>query len=123
MDTSIEFRISPLAFFQINTIGAQICFESIADLIKPNPELILLDICCGTGTIGLCLASKVKKVIGIELNGDAISDAKFNAQSNSISNVQFIEGKAEEKIGSALDSCGYDSEIVAVIDPPRAGLS
>ena len=122
LDASLKFRISPLAFFQVNAIGAQICFQSIIELIKPNPELTLLDICCGTGTIGLCLASKVKKVIGIELNVDAICDAKHNAELNGISNVQYIQGKAEEVVTKALDSCS-DSEIVAVIDPPRAGLS
>lgn len=122
LDSSLKFRISPLAFFQINPFGAQICFQSIADLIEPNPELTLFDICCGTGTIGLSLASKVKKVIGIELNVDAISDAKYNAELNGISNVEYIQGKAEEVITKAFDSCSA-SEIVAVIDPPRAGLS
>ena len=123
MERELKFRISPLAFFQINTIGAKICFETIADLIKPTKEIILLDICCGTGTIGLSLASKVRKVIGIELNGDAICDAEFNAKSNGITNVEYIEGKAEDMIGKALELCGFDTEIVAVIDPPRAGLS
>ncbi|CAG2105280.1 unnamed protein product [Medioppia subpectinata] len=122
LEPTLTFRISPLAFFQINTLGAELCYKAICDLIEPNAQLILIDICCGTGTIGLSLASKVKKVFGIELNADAIRDAKFNAQLNAISNVEFIEGKAESMIASVLQSCGH-SPVVAVVDPPRAGLN
>ncbi len=118
---SLRFRISPLAFFQINTTAAEICYQTIAELVKVSPELTVLDICCGTGTIGLYLASKVNKVYGIELNEDAINDAKFNAQSNGISNIEFIQGRAEDVISNVLEN--LDSELVAIIDPPRAGLS
>jgi tRNA/tmRNA/rRNA uracil-C5-methylase (TrmA/RlmC/RlmD family) len=62
----------------------------------------------------------VNKVYGIELNEDAINDAKFNAQSNGISNIEFIQGKAEDVISNVLEN--LDSELVAIIDPPRAGL-
>lgn len=56
----MKFRISPQAFFQINTLGAQVLYKAAIDLAKPNMDTALLDICCGTGTIGLAF-SKVSE--------------------------------------------------------------
>lgn len=50
------FRISPQAFFQVNTNAAEILYESIAELAGLSKEVTLLDVCCGTGSIGICLA-------------------------------------------------------------------
>lgn len=55
----LKFLISPLSFFQTNTAAAEILYTSVDELFSPSPEVTVLDICCGTGTIGLCLA-KVK---------------------------------------------------------------
>ena len=54
-----------------------------------------MDICCGTGTIGLCMASQVRSVIGVELIREAVEDAKKNAEENRITNAKFIAGRAE----------------------------
>lgn len=65
----------------------------------------------------------MRKVIGIELNGDAICDARFNAELNSISNIEFHCGRAEQMIGKILDKLGPDdTDVVAILDPPRSGL-
>lgn len=52
----LEFRISPEAFFQINSLGAEVLYRTAIELAKPDSNTTLLDICCGTGTIGLCFA-------------------------------------------------------------------
>lgn len=50
------FRISPQAFFQINTLGAEILYKAAIDITEPTTDTSLLDVCCGTGTIGLCFS-------------------------------------------------------------------
>lgn len=57
----MKFRVSPQAFFQVNTLGAQVLYEAAIDLARPTPDTAVLDICCGTGTIGLVF-SKVRQV-------------------------------------------------------------
>lgn len=117
----MKFRISPLAFFQVNSSAAEILYSTLADWCKITPNTVLLDICCGTGTIGLTMAKKVKKVIGIELSHQAVDDAKFNAQANGVENAEFICGKAEDLMPSLMRQI-EGQEVVAVVDPPRAGL-
>lgn len=84
-------------------------------------NVVLLDLCCGTGTIGIALSSYVSKVIGIEMVETAVEDAKVNAQLNNIQNAEFIAGKVEDVLKSAL-SILKDQDIVAILDPPRAGV-
>ncbi|CAM1327604.1 TRMT2A (predicted) [Pycnogonum litorale] len=117
----LKFNISPDAFFQVNTPAAEVLYSSIGDLVKLSPDTTLLDVCCGTGTIGLCLSKKVGKVIGVELNESAIGDAKQNARINGIENADFICGKAEDTIYGVIKRAPTD-DIVTIVDPPRAGL-
>jgi tRNA (uracil-5-)-methyltransferase len=116
----LKFKISPEAFFQINTKGAEILYKSIIELAAPSENSTVLDVCCGTGTIGLCFAKNCKKVLGIEVVPQAIVDARQNAKLNEIENGEFFEGKAEEVLGSVCYRAVND--VVAVVDPPRAGL-
>lgn len=121
--SSLEFRISPLSFFQVNTPAAEYLYTKIIEATRFTSESTILDICCGTGTIGLSLARNVRKVVGIELNKDAIEDARFNAQHNKIDNVQFECGRAEKLIGQILNNLSSsDTDVIAIIDPPRSGL-
>lgn len=62
----LKFLISPLSFFQPHTAAAEILYTSVGELFSASPEVTVLDICCGTGTIGLCLA-KVKNTFTITL--------------------------------------------------------
>ncbi|XP_063916014.1 tRNA (uracil-5-)-methyltransferase homolog A [Zophobas morio] len=116
----LKFKVSPQAFFQINTKGAEILYKSIIELAAPSDSSTILDVCCGTGTIGLCFAKKCQKVLGIEVVPQAVLDAKENAKLNEIDNSEFFEGKAEEILGSVCYRAL--SDVVAVVDPPRAGL-
>ena len=87
-----------------------------------QPETILLDIYSGTGSIGLSLASKVKKLIGIEIVEDAVLDARKNASENGISNAEFVCGKAEEALAQVLKQIETGQTPLAIVDPPRSGL-
>ena len=91
----LKFRISPLAFFQANTQAAEVLYAKIGSICDINENTIILDICCGTGTIGLTLANKCKLVVGVEIIAEAIEDAKLNSSLNNIKNVEFHCGKAE----------------------------
>ncbi|XP_028637296.1 tRNA (uracil(54)-C(5))-methyltransferase homolog isoform X1 [Grammomys surdaster] len=78
----LKIRISPDAFFQINTAGAEMLYRTIGELSGVNSDSILLDICCGTGVIGLSLAQRASQVHGIELVEQAVEDARWTAAFN-----------------------------------------
>ncbi|CAL1539249.1 unnamed protein product [Lymnaea stagnalis] len=121
----MKFRISPQAFFQVNTPATEKLYELIAEWCNASSSTTVLDICCGTGTIGLSMAKKVKSVIGIEMCSEAVEDAKANASLNDICNATFHCAKVEDiisKVMLSLQSSNDGQDIVAVVDPPRAGL-
>jgi tRNA (uracil-5-)-methyltransferase len=66
----------------VNTLGAEVLYSTINDWCNINPNATVLDVCCGTGTIGLSMAKHVKKVIGVDICQEAIDDAKVNAALN-----------------------------------------
>ncbi|NXN32607.1 TRM2A methyltransferase, partial [Nycticryphes semicollaris] len=117
----LKFRISPHAFFQVNTQAAEVLYTTIGEWVQLSPESTVLDICCGTGTIGISLAKKVKKVIGIELCQEAVQDAKANAQINELNNIEFHCGKAEDIVPSLINIMAPQN-LITIVDPPRAGL-
>lgn len=116
------FQVSPDAFFQVNTPGAELLYKTVEEVAGLNADTTLLDICCGTGTIGLSLASKVNKVYGVEVCKRAVQNAKRNAELNGIKNASFVQGKAEDVIHDVIRTVGDCNEIVAIVDPPRQGL-
>ncbi|NXC15070.1 TRM2A methyltransferase, partial [Corythaeola cristata] len=117
----LKFRISPHAFFQVNTQAAEVLYTAIREWAQLSQESTVLDICCGTGTIGISLAKKVKKVIGIELCQEAVQDAKVNAQINELNNIEFHCGKAEDIVPSLINVLAPQN-LITIVDPPRAGL-
>ncbi|XP_059660584.1 zinc finger CCCH domain-containing protein 24 [Cornus florida] len=100
--SNLKFRISPTAFFQVNTLAAEKLYSLAGDWADLGPDTLLFDICCGTGTIGLTLARRVGMVVGIEMNASAVSDALRNAEINGIKNCKFVCAKAEDVMGSLL---------------------
>ncbi|KAK9503996.1 hypothetical protein O3M35_010444 [Rhynocoris fuscipes] len=117
----LKFKISPESFFQVNTHCAELLIETVKELASINKETTVLDVCCGTGTIGLCLAKDCKKVLGIEIVAKAVNDAKENAENNNIDNSEFFCGKADEIMTSVVNRV-KDDKLVAIVDPPRPGL-
>ncbi|CRL00292.1 CLUMA_CG013565, isoform A [Clunio marinus] len=120
----LKFRISPCSFFQANTAAAENLYQLAIDLSQSKKDSTVLDICCGTGTIGLCFAKHCKWVYGMEIIPQAIEDAKANARENGITNATFTAGNADDLIFSMVREAnvGADEDIIAIVDPPRAGL-
>lgn len=113
----LDFVISPDSFFQVNTNMAYKLYSKVLKYANCSKEDSVLDLYCGTGTIGLFLADSCKEVIGVELNKYAISDANYNMKLNGIKNAKFICGDS----GKVLNGLKYKSDIV-IVDPPRSGL-
>ncbi|XP_027464008.1 tRNA (uracil(54)-C(5))-methyltransferase homolog isoform X2 [Zalophus californianus] len=118
----LKIRISPDAFFQINTAGAEVLYRTVRELSGVNSNTILLDICCGTGVIGFSLAQYASQVLGIELVEQAVEDARWTAAFNGITNCEFHAGRAEKILPQLLKSKEDGHFIVAVVNPARAGL-
>ncbi|XP_038631357.1 tRNA (uracil(54)-C(5))-methyltransferase homolog-B isoform X2 [Scyliorhinus canicula] len=118
----LTFRISPDAFFQVNTEGAEVLYQTVRDLIRASGDYIVLDVCCGTGAVGLTVCQGAARVIGIELIDQAVEDAQCNAVLNGIDNCEFLKGKAEIVLPELLPSLEGAKFLVAVVNPSRAGL-
>ncbi len=116
---SLTFKVSPLSFYQVNRNQAEVLYGIAKKYADLQGDEVLLDLYCGTGTIGLTMADKCKKLIGVEIVEDAIKDAEENARTNNIGNAQFICGDAS-KASSQLKSQGISPNVV-IIDPPRKG--
>ncbi|KAL5697437.1 hypothetical protein ACHQM5_028793 [Ranunculus cassubicifolius] len=118
----IAFQISANSFFQTNTHQAEVLYrlvEECADLRGDGSEIVL-DLFCGTGTIGLTLARKVKHVYGYEVVPQAISDARRNAEQNGIHNATFVQGD----LNKISDSFGaeFPKPDIVISDPNRPGM-
>ncbi|DBA03162.1 TPA: hypothetical protein N0F65_003882 [Lagenidium giganteum] len=123
----MRFSVSPHAFFQVNTEGAEALYSLVRSHAKANESTLLYDVCCGTGTIGICASKGVGKVVGIEICKSATDNAAENAKLNNVKNVSFINSKAEDVMKDLLKAKLSDDEahlqnVVAIVDPPRAGL-
>ncbi|XP_067647883.1 tRNA (uracil-5-)-methyltransferase homolog A isoform X2 [Eurosta solidaginis] len=122
------FKISPLSFFQINTKAAEVLYSTAIELAAPQNHSTVLDICCGTGTIALAFAKHCKQVLGVEIIPEAIKDAESNASANEVTNCKFYAGNADDYIQSMVREVVYANapgaplDLIAVVDPPRAGL-
>lgn len=110
---NIKYSIYPNAFFQVNTDNMKIMYDKVKEYAGNGNKL--LDLYCGTGTIGIYLKENFEEVTGIEVNKEAILNANINKSLNNLSNINFICGDA-----SIAKNNNYD---VIVVDPPRSGLS
>lgn len=115
---NLRFEILPQAFFQPNTLQAETLYKVVADLGEITEKDTVFDLFCGTGTIGLFLAEKAKKVYGADNNESAILNAFENAKLNNIQNIKFHTGDAYEAV-KAWDL----KPDITIVDPPRCGLS
>ena len=116
-----RFKISPKSFYQINPTQTEVLYSKALEFANLKPTDELLDAYCGIGTIGLIAAGRVKKVTGVELNHDAVKDARENMKLNSIKNAAFYCADAGEfMLRRKADGKTYD---VVIMDPPRAGAS
>ncbi|RCW65790.1 23S rRNA (uracil(1939)-C(5))-methyltransferase RlmD [Saliterribacillus persicus] len=115
----IKFAISAKSFYQVNPTQTKKLYDKALEYADLNGSETVVDAYCGIGTISLFLAQKAKKVYGVEIVPEAISDAKENAKLNHITNAEFFVGEAE-KVMPWWTSQGLKPDVV-VVDPPRKG--
>lgn len=115
----LDFRVGVNSFFQVNRDMAQRLYQKACELARPAGKTVL-DLYCGTGTIGLTMASEAKKIIGVEIVEQAVVDARFNAKLNKVSNAEFICDTAANAAKILFES-GESADVV-IVDPPRKGL-
>lgn len=114
-----RFRISSKSFYQVNPVQTEVLYRKAMELSGLTGKETLIDAYCGIGTIGIVASSKAGRVIGVELNRDAVRDATQNAKINGIKNVQFYCNDA----GAFMSKMADNGERVDVVfmDPPRSG--
>ena len=116
----ISYQISPLSFFQVNPLQTGKLYSKALEYADLHGEETVWDLYCGIGTISLFLAQKAKFVRGVEIIPAAIENANDNARLNSIENVEFFVGKAEEVLPAEYKKNGIYADVI-VVDPPRKG--
>ena len=117
----ITYRISPYSFFQTNTRGTEKLYALLQDW-SCDTRGALIDLYCGSGGISLALANSFDRVVGIDINKDAIEDAKKNAELNGIQNAEFVGEDAQEFLKKLPGSKLSVQLSAMVVDPPRVGL-
>ena len=113
------FRISPQSFYQVNPVQTERLYQTAMDYAELTGKERVIDAYCGIGTIGMVAAKKVREVIGVELNRNAVKDARINAKLNQIKNIAFYEGDAGRFMVSMAEE-GEKADVV-FMDPPRSG--
>lgn len=119
----LKFRISTFSFFQTNTCGAEVLYETareyVGSLVKEEgkPDSIVYDLYSGTGTIAQLMAPVAKKVIGVEIVEEAVVAARENAKQNGLENCEFIAGDVLKVLGEIEEKPDF-----IILDPPRDGV-
>lgn len=114
-----RFKISPRSFFQVNTLGMKKLYDLAMQRAEISSTDIVIDAYCGVGTISIFASKYAKKVIGVELNKQAVSDARLNAKLNNITNIDFLSDDATNFM-THLAKERRQIDIV-ILDPPREG--
>ena len=113
------FRISPGSFYQVNPVQTEVLYGKAVEYAGLTGNERVIDAYCGIGTIGIIASAKAKEVIGVELNPDAVRDARINTRENKIQNVQIRQGDGGAFM-EAMAETGEHADVV-FMDPPRAG--
>ena len=113
-----KYIIKRNSFFQVNYDISTRMYDKVKDVIVKEKSKNVLDLYCGTGTIGIYISDVVSKITGIEVVSDAIESANTNKKINNVENIEFILGKVEDK----LDLISNNNIDTVVVDPPRSGL-
>lgn len=114
---NFEFEISANSFFQTNTPGATILYDTVKSFAGLTGGERVLDLYCGTGTIGIYLSDDAREILGMEMVESALSDAENNCRINGVSNCRFVGGDIKDNLAHVTGRPD-----VMVIDPPRVGM-
>ncbi len=113
-----NFLVSSDSFFQVNLNQTVKLYDKVLEYSSLNFDDFVLDLYCGTGTIGIYLSKYCKRVLGVEINKEAIKNANENKKLNNISNIQFMVGDTKDIIKKVKDKPD-----IIIVDPPRSGLN
>lgn len=121
----VKLKISAPAFYQVNHVMAELLYKKAKELAMPTKEDVVLDLFCGTGSIGLSMAKDAGELIGIEIVDSAVVCARENAEASGIYNAKFYTGDAtgtENLLSLAEKELGIKiTPSIVILDPPRAG--
>lgn len=120
--TTLQFKISPSAFFQPNTFQAEQLYAHALRHASIPDGSVIYDLYCGTGTLGICAAKKGHQVLGIELSPESSLDGKANAALNGLENIEILCGSVPDVLKEISAMQSYPLPNVVMVDPPRAGL-
>ncbi len=118
---NFQFKIGPKSFFQTNTKQGEQLYRVTRDFAELTGNEIVYDLYCGTGSIGIFVSKKAKKIIGVEMVAAAIEDAKENAALNNLKDTAFFAGDVIEVCNGDFFS-EHGRPDVIITDPPRAGM-
>lgn len=113
----LRFRITPFSFFQTNSLGAEVLYETARGYVGETKDKVVFDLYSGTGTIAQIIAPVASKVVGVEIVEEAVEAAKENAAQNGLANCEFIAGDVLKVIDSLTDKPD-----LIILDPPRDGI-
>lgn len=116
-----RFVISARSFFQTNSFQAERLYCLIRDLAELKGNEIVYDLFCGTGSIGIFLSEKAKKIIGVEVVREAVADAEKNAEMNGVNQARFFTGDVTEICDDEFFKREGKPDVI-ITDPPRAGM-
>lgn len=117
----LKFKVSPKSFFQTNTRQAERLYSITKEFAELKGDEVVYDLYCGTGSIGIFVSDKAKKVIGVEMIAEAIDDAHENAKLNQIDNTLFYTGDVAQVCDDAFFQTHGRPDVI-ITDPPRAGM-
>ena len=115
-----KYYISSKSFFQVNTVQAEVLYNTLKDELDLKGNEVLFDLYSGVGSIGIFLSESVSKVYGIEIEPQAVEMANLNIKENNVENAEYIAGSVESKIVEYKERNIHPD--VIVVDPPRKGL-
>lgn len=115
----MRFRISPKSFYQVNPVQTEKLYGKAMEYARLTGKETVLDAYCGTGTIGMIASVHAGKVLGVELNKDAVRDARNNARGNHIHNIEFYQNDAGRFMSDMAEQ-GHRLDVL-LMDPPRSG--
>jgi 23S rRNA (uracil1939-C5)-methyltransferase len=116
-----KFKIGPKSFFQTNTSQGEKLYQITRDFAELTGNETVYDLYCGTGSIGIFLSVKAKKIIGVEMIQEAIDDANESARINGIGHAQFFTGDVSEICNDSFFALHGRPDVI-ITDPPRAGM-
>lgn len=119
---SLQFHVSPAAFFQPNTQQAEKLYSLALQMAKIPKDGVVYDLYCGTGTLGICAAKQAKQVMGIEISPESALDARTNAARNGLDNVTIISGAVRHVLPQIASEEKLPHPDMIMVDPPRPGL-